>query len=63
MLRFLHLGPKARHILCRCREAPDSRTLGISSPEGTTHDGVYRPFGACVSIGLPTVAYQPRLGM
>ena len=63
MLRFLHLGPKARHILCRCCEALDSRTPGVSGPAGATHAGVYRPFGACVSIGLPTVAYQPRLGM
>jgi hypothetical protein len=48
MLRVLHLGPKARHILCRTGfDAP--RNL---SPEGATH-----------SIGIAAVACQPRLGL
>jgi hypothetical protein len=32
-------------------------------PEGAISAGVYRPFRACLSIGLPAVADQPRLGM
>ncbi len=35
----------------------------ISSPEGATHSIVCRPSKACLFNGLPTVAYQPRLGM
>jgi hypothetical protein len=46
MLRVLHLGPKARHILCR---------TGFDAPWNL------RPEGATHSIGLAAVACQPRL--